>query len=150
MCELADKAGVNNVYIHAFTDGRDCDPKSGLKFIKNIEKKITKLSAELISVIGRYYAMDRDQRWERIKLAYDLLVHSKGEKNQNIADAVQNSYDEGITDEFIKPICKVDADGHPIAKLKKMMWLFALTSEQTDVEKLAQYYLKRHARIYDA
>lgn len=119
LCELADKAGVNNLYIHAFTDGRDCDPKSGIKFIKKLEKQTTKLSAELISVIGRYYAMDRDQRWERIKLAYDLLVHSKGEKNQNIADAVQNSYEKGITDEFIKPICKVDADGHPIAKIEE-------------------------------
>ena len=119
LCELADKAGLNDVYIHAFTDGRDCDPKSGIKFIKKLEKQTSKLSAELISVIGRYYAMDRDQRWERIKLAYDLMVHSKGEKNQNIAEAVKNSYKKDITDEFIKPICKVDTNGQPIAKIEE-------------------------------
>tara|TARA_Y100000385_G_scaffold186453_1_gene192648 strand:+ start:1071 stop:2585 length:1515 start_codon:yes stop_codon:yes gene_type:complete len=119
LCELADKAGVDKVYIHAFTDGRDCDPKSGLKFIEKLEKQTAKLSAELISVIGRYYAMDRDQRWERIKLAYDLMVHSKGEKNQNIAEAIQESYKKNITDEFIKPISKVDTNGNPIANIEE-------------------------------
>ena len=99
---------TDNIYVRV----RICDATV-------LEKQITKLSAELVSVIGRYYAMDRDQRWERIKQAYDLLVHSKGEKNQDIADAVQNSYEKGITDEFIKPICKVDADGHPIAKIEE-------------------------------
>lgn len=117
LCELADKAGLNKVFVHAFTDGRDTDPKSGIGFIEKLESKIENLSAELVSVIGRYYAMDRDKRWERVKLAYDLLVNAKGEKSQNIVYSIQASYENEITDEFIKPITKVDAKGNPISKI---------------------------------
>ena len=119
LCELADKAELNKVYIHAFTDGRDTDPKSGKSFIEKLEAKTKNLSAELVSVIGRYYAMDRDKRWERIKLAYDLLVHAKGEKSTSITKAIQTSYDNGISDEFIKPISKTDYNGNPIAKINE-------------------------------
>lgn len=117
LCELADKAGLNKVFVHAFTDGRDTDPKSGKGFIEKLESKIENLSAELVNVIGRYYAMDRDKRWERVKLAYDLLVHAEGEKSQNITASIQTSYENEITDEFIKPISKVDAQGNPIAQI---------------------------------
>lgn len=119
LCELADTAGLDKVFIHAFTDGRDTDPKSGKGFIENLESKIANLSAELVSVIGRYYAMDRDKRWERVKLAYDLLVNADGEKSQNISASINSSYDNNITDEFIKPISKVDADGNTIAKINE-------------------------------
>ena len=117
MCELADSTGLDKVFIHAFTDGRDTDPKSGKGFIENLESKISNLSAELVSVIGRYYAMDRDKRWDRVKLAYDLLVKAEGEKSKDIITSIQTSYDNGITDEFIKPISKVDADGNTLAKI---------------------------------
>lgn len=119
LCELAAKAELNKVYVHAFTDGRDTDPKSGKSFVENLEAKTKNLSAELVSVIGRYYAMDRDKRWERIKLAYDLLVHAKGEKSTSITKAIQASYDNGVSDEFIKPISKTDQNGNPIAKIKE-------------------------------
>ena len=117
LCELADIAGIEKVYVHAFTDGRDTDPKSGKGFIEKLESKISNLSAELVSVIGRYYAMDRDKRWERVKLAYDLLVNADGEKSQDITASIQDSYENNITDEFIKPISKVDANGNPLAKI---------------------------------
>ena len=119
LCELADKAGLENVYIHAFTDGRDTDPKSGKGFIEKLESKISNLSAELVSVVGRYYAMDRDTRWERVKLAYDLMVHAKGEKTKDLVDAIQSSYNAGVTDEFVKPLSKVDADGNALAKIEE-------------------------------
>ncbi|NDF59986.1 MAG: 2,3-bisphosphoglycerate-independent phosphoglycerate mutase [Crocinitomicaceae bacterium] len=117
LCEMAKQQGVENVFIHAFTDGRDCDPKSGLHFIKELEKEIATTTGKIASVIGRYYAMDRDNRWERVKKAYDLLVLGKGEKFSSATDAVEHSYAETITDEFIEPsvICNGD---QPIATIK--------------------------------
>lgn len=117
LCELADTAGLDKVFIHAFTDGRDTDPKSGKGFIEKLENKISNLSAQLASVVGRYYAMDRDKRWERVKLAYELLVNGEGEKSEDILNAIQSSYNNKVTDEFIKPITKVDSNGNPIAKI---------------------------------
>lgn len=119
LCELADTAGLNDVFVHAFTDGRDTDPKSGKGFIQTLESKLSNLSAELVSVIGRYYAMDRDTRWERVKLAYDLLVHAEGEKSKDLVNSIQASYDSGVTDEFVKPIVKVDANGTAKAKIEE-------------------------------
>ena len=119
LCELADSAGLKNVFIHAFTDGRDTDPKSGIGFIENLEAKTANISAELVSVIGRYYAMDRDKRWERVQLAYDLLVNSKGHKSTDLSASINESYANGITDEFIKPITKVDENGVSIASIKE-------------------------------
>ena len=116
LCELANKAGVENVFVHAFTDGRDCDPKSGKIFIEKLEQNL--YGAKIASVCGRYYAMDRDKRWERVKIAYDLLVNGKGEISQNISDAIQKSYDNGVTDEFIKPVISVDENDNPIATIK--------------------------------
>jgi 2,3-bisphosphoglycerate-independent phosphoglycerate mutase len=102
--DAAEKAGLTQVYIHAFTDGRDCDPKSGLGFIQNIQQHIAPTHAKIASITGRYYAMDRDKRWERVKLAYDALVHGVGEHSNDLVAALQQSYDAGVTDEFIKPI----------------------------------------------
>ena len=117
LCQLANKAGVKNVFIHAFTDGRDCDPKSGKGFIKKLEQNL--FGAKIASVCGRYYAMDRDKRWERIKLSYDLMIKAKGEKSQNLQASIQNSYNSGVTDEFIKPIIAVDEKSQPIAQIKE-------------------------------
>ncbi len=113
LCDLAKEHDIKEVFIHAFMDGRDCDPKSGLKHIQNLEKHlaISPLStgrgaggeAKVATVCGRYYAMDRDKRWERIKLAYDMLVNGIGKKFTNAVDAVKTSYAENVTDEFIKP-----------------------------------------------
>lgn len=119
LCELANENNVNNVFVHAFTDGRDCDPKSGKSHIDNLEKNLAKSSGVLASVIGRYYAMDRDNRWERIKLAYDLLVEGKGEKSTDLVNSIQQSYNNGLTDEFIKPLVKVDENNNPIATIKE-------------------------------
>ncbi len=117
LCELANKAGIEKVFIHAFTDGRDCDPKSGIGFIKQLEQNL--FGARIASICGRYYAMDRDKRWERIKLAYDLLTKGKGEVSLNLTDSIQNSYNNGITDEFIKPIISVDENKNPIVKIQE-------------------------------
>jgi 2,3-bisphosphoglycerate-independent phosphoglycerate mutase len=119
LIDAATNSGVTNMFVHAFTDGRDVDPKSGKKYIEDLEAYLTTKPAKLASVIGRYYAMDRDKRWERVKLAYDLLVHATGEKSTNIAESIQKSYDENTTDEFIKPIVKVDAANQPIATIKE-------------------------------
>ena len=102
---------LSNVYVHAFTDGRDVDPKSGIEFIKRIEKSTENSGAKLASVIGRYYAMDRDKRWERTKKCYDLLVKGVGLQTSNFIDSIKESYRKNITDEFIEPLIKVDKNG---------------------------------------
>ena len=117
LCELANKAGIENVFVHAFMDGRDCDPKSGKEFIKELEHNL--FGAKIASICGRYYAMDRDKRWERVKLAYDLLTNGIGESSQNLLHSIQKSYNNGITDEFIKPIVSVDGNQKPIASIKE-------------------------------
>ena len=101
LCRMAKDQGVESAYIHAFTDGRDCDPNSGLDFIQELEKAIIDTPAQIASVIGRYYAMDRDNRWERVKKAYDLIVHGQGKAFDSAAEAIQASYDKDETDEFI-------------------------------------------------
>ncbi len=117
LCELAHNAGVKKVFVHAFTDGRDCDPKSGLRFIQKLEKNLH--GAQIVSVCGRYYAMDRDKRWERIKFAYDLMTKGSGEQSQNLAESIQKSYDNGVTDEFIKPIVHIDENGYPFGSIQE-------------------------------
>ena len=117
LCELANKSGITNIFVHAFTDGRDCDPKSGKGFIQKLEQNL--FGAKIASICGRYYAMDRDKRWERIKVSYDLMVNGEGEKSQNLSETIQHSYDNGVTDEFIKPIISVDENGIPIATIKE-------------------------------
>ncbi len=117
LVKAASKFGLAS-FVHAFTDGRDVDPKSGIQFIGDLENYLKNHNSKLASVIGRYYAMDRDKRWERVKLAYDLLVNGIGKKAINATEAIQESYNQGITDEFIKPISIVDTNNNPIATIQ--------------------------------
>jgi 2,3-bisphosphoglycerate-independent phosphoglycerate mutase len=109
---------LSDVFIHAFTDGRDTDPKSGLGFIKDLQLHLNKTAGKIASVSGRYYAMDRDKRWERVKMAYDALVNGEGEKATDAVHAIENSYKKNITDEFIKPCVIVDEAQQPLAKIQ--------------------------------
>ena len=102
--DLTEQAGLDKVYIHAFTDGRDTDPKGGLGYVNDLQQHLSGKYARLASIVGRYYAMDRDKRWERVKLAYDLLVNGIGTPFNDALDALEMSYAEGVTDEFVKPI----------------------------------------------
>lgn len=106
---LCKAKGLQHVYVHAFTDGRDTDPKSGWAFLAELEKHMQATTGKLATVVGRYYAMDRDKRWERVKLAYDALVHRKGKMTDDFQSAVQTSYNEGITDEFLQPLIASNA-----------------------------------------
>jgi len=115
----ANDFGLNDVYLHAFTDGRDVDPKSGKGFVADIENYMSKTTGKLASICGRYYAMDRDQRWERVKLSYDVMVNGIGEKSHDATFSIQKSYDSDITDEFIKPIVMLDENEKPVAKIEK-------------------------------
>lgn len=119
LCDMTRDFGLNQVFIHAITDGRDTDPFSGKGFIEQLEAHLKKSNGVIASVIGRYYSMDRDKRWERVKLGYDLYVHGTGKPVTSITDAIQSSYDEGITDEFIKPTCKVNETGQPVATISE-------------------------------
>jgi 2,3-bisphosphoglycerate-independent phosphoglycerate mutase len=111
LCDIAKEYGLENAFIHCFMDGRDTDPKSGKGFIADLESHCAKSAGKIASIVGRYYAMDRDKRWERVKVAYDLIVNGEGVKATDMVQAVQNSYDEGVTDEFIKPIVNSTVDG---------------------------------------
>lgn len=119
LCDAAAVYNLDKVFVHAFLDGRDTDPKSGLGFITELEQHIEGSTAQLASAIGRYYAMDRDNRWERVKLAYDLMVGGVGEPTTSITQLIKESYLKDVTDEFVKPIVKVDADGNPIAVIEE-------------------------------
>ncbi|MCF0178070.1 MAG: 2,3-bisphosphoglycerate-independent phosphoglycerate mutase [Bacteroidales bacterium] len=116
---IAAEQGLQKVYVHCLMDGRDCDPKSGKGFVEELEQKLAASTGKIASVIGRYYTMDRDKRWERVKEGYDLIVNGVGEKATSAVEAIQNSYNNGVTDEFIKPICIVGADGEPVATIKE-------------------------------
>ncbi|GAA3772938.1 2,3-bisphosphoglycerate-independent phosphoglycerate mutase [Corallibacter vietnamensis] len=118
LVKAANSFGVENSYIHAFTDGRDVDPKSGFGFVTELQQHIENTNTQLATITGRYYAMDRDKRWERVKLAYDALVHGMGEQSQDALKSISANYDNDITDEFIKPIVMVDDAKQPIAKIK--------------------------------
>lgn len=111
LCEISEKYGIDNTFVHCFMDGRDTDPKSGKGFIEDLQAHCGKTKGKIASIIGRYYAMDRDKRWNRVKEAYDLLVSGIGKKASDMVKAVEESYDEGITDEFIKPIVNAGVDG---------------------------------------
>jgi len=119
LLNAAAENGLSDVFVHGFTDGRDVDPKSGLGFVQEIETHMKKSTGKLATICGRYYAMDRDQRWERVKLSYDAMVKGVGEKSKDAVGSIQKSYDDGITDEFIKPIIMVDQQERPVAKIEK-------------------------------
>ena len=116
LCRLANENNIAKVYIHAFTDGRDCDPKSAKNFIKELEKNL--FGAKIASISGRFYAMDRDKRWERIKKSYEAMVNGSGLKTSNIQETIQDYYNENITDEFIPPTVCVDSDGSAISLIQ--------------------------------
>ena len=118
LCDISKHYGIENTYVHCFMDGRDTDPRSGKGFIAALEKHMAESTGKIASIIGRYYAMDRDKRWERVKVAYDQLVNGEGAKFTNMVEAVEKSYEEGVTDEFIKPIVNVDAEGNAIGTIK--------------------------------
>ncbi|MFC4723440.1 2,3-bisphosphoglycerate-independent phosphoglycerate mutase [Geojedonia litorea] len=118
LVDAAEASGVKQSFIHAFTDGRDVDPKSGFGFITSLQSHIKNTNTKLASITGRYYAMDRDKRWERVKLAYDALVNGLGTPSKNATESIQNSYNQNITDEFIEPIIMVDDTNNPVATIK--------------------------------
>lgn len=119
LVDVTQQYGLDKVYIHAFLDGRDTDPQSGLGFVTEVEDYIAPTPVKVASAIGRYYAMDRDNRWERVKQAYDLLVNGTGKPVQSITEAIKDSYAQEVTDEFILPVVKTDANGAPIAVIKE-------------------------------
>ena len=119
LLDVAKENEVDNVYLHAFTDGRDCDPKSAPYFLNEVQEHMDKSTGEIATVTGRYYAMDRDNRWERVKEAYDGVVNGVGVKTDNVIDTIKANYEAGITDEFHKPIIATNADGSPKAKIKE-------------------------------
>ncbi len=114
LCDITKDYGLKNVYIHALTDGRDTDPRSGLGFVKELLEHLQNSNGVIASLTGRYYTMDRDNRWERIKQGYDLMVHGKGKKSRDVLRAIKESYDDGVTDEFIKPVVIVDEKNEPL------------------------------------
>jgi 2,3-bisphosphoglycerate-independent phosphoglycerate mutase len=118
LIDAAEASGVQQSFVHAFTDGRDVDPKSGFGFITSLEDHIKNTHTKLATITGRYYAMDRDKRWERIKLAYDAMVSGIGHLSHNATASIDRSYNQNITDEFIDPIVMVDANNKPITKIK--------------------------------
>ncbi len=119
LLSIAHKNNLKNVFVHAFTDGRDCSPTSGLSFIKELQDHLNTTTGKLASVTGRYWAMDRDKRWERVKVCYDALINATGNKTENAIAEIQKSYDEGITDEFLKPIILTNQQNQPIATIKE-------------------------------
>ena len=118
LCDISKHYGIEKSFVHCFMDGRDTDPRSGKGFIEALERHMATSAGQIASIIGRYYAMDRDKRWERVKIAYDQLVNGVGEGATDMVAAMQKSYDEGVTDEFVKPIVHVDGEGQPIGTIK--------------------------------
>ncbi|MBX2941051.1 MAG: 2,3-bisphosphoglycerate-independent phosphoglycerate mutase [Cyclobacteriaceae bacterium] len=119
LCTIAKDNGVENLFVHAFTDGRDTDPKSAVGYLTDLQDHMNKTTGKLASVVGRYYAMDRDKRWGRVKLAYDAMVNGIGEMSNDPIAAIETSYKNGVTDEFLKPIIAVNPSGKPLAVIKE-------------------------------
>ena len=119
MCDIATEMGLKDVFVHGLTDGRDTDPRSGLGFMEADVEYLKNTNARFASVIGRYYGMDRDQNWDRVRLAYDLLTKGEGKATTDVIESIKASYEEGVTDEFIKPIVVVDEQGAPIGKVEE-------------------------------
>jgi 2,3-bisphosphoglycerate-independent phosphoglycerate mutase len=119
LCDMTKDYGLTKVFIHGFGDGRDTDPRSGVGYMQNLLKQLETSNARVASFVGRYYAMDRDKRWERIKEAYDLLVNGAGTPTTNIVKAMQESYEAGVTDEFMKPIVVTDFAGNPTGTIQE-------------------------------
>ncbi|MDR1876060.1 MAG: 2,3-bisphosphoglycerate-independent phosphoglycerate mutase [Flavobacteriaceae bacterium] len=142
LVEAAHVSQVDNVFVHAFTDGRDCDPQSGRGFIEETLEFCRENNAKLASIVGRYYAMDRDKRWERVKVAYDAMINAEGVKTDDPLEAIRQSYQDGITDEFLKPII-VTENNQPVAKIKEgdvvICFNFRTDRPREIVDVLSQY-----------
>ena len=119
LCDMAKQYGVNDVFVHAFTDGRDVDPKSGKGYMEELQSHLKTSNGTVASVTGRYYAMDRDKRWERVAKAYNVMVKGTGTKFQDPIEAIQASYDSGVTDEFIEPVSIVDENNVPVGLIEQ-------------------------------
>jgi len=119
LCDLTKEFGLQNVYIHALTDGRDTDPKSGYGYIKELLEYLKKSNGQIATITGRYYTMDRDKRWERIKVGYDAMLYGNGNRTSDLLAAIEKSYKEGVTDEFIKPIVNITDNGLPVGVIKE-------------------------------
>ena len=119
LCDIAADYGLGDrTFVHCFMDGRDTDPRSGKGYLEALERHMSATAGRVATVVGRYYAMDRDKRWDRVKRAYDALVEGIGTPATDMADAVQRSYDAGVTDEFVEPVVRVDADGNPVGTIR--------------------------------
>ena len=132
LLDAANSFGLDSVFLHAFTDGRDCDPKSGRYFISDIQHYMRKTTGELATITGRYYAMDRDKRWERVKLAYDALVNGRGLDLPMLEQSIVDSYHNHVTDEFIKPVIMTDENGNPKLPFKRRRGYFLQFLGQTE------------------
>jgi 2,3-bisphosphoglycerate-independent phosphoglycerate mutase len=119
LCDAAKANDIEEAFIHAFTDGRDTDPKSGVHFLNELKEHLQHSTGRIASVVGRYYAMDRDKRWERVKLAYDALVHGEGERSKDIISSIVKSYSNGVTDEFIRPIIQANDENQALALIEE-------------------------------
>ncbi len=117
LLDMTAKYNCPQVFVHGFTDGRDVDPISGAKYLQKLSQKLDQTKAKLATITGRYYAMDRDKRWERVKKAYDALVHGKGTPSDNMIESIEKSYDAGVTDEFIEPLIGIDSNNEPLGKI---------------------------------
>jgi 2,3-bisphosphoglycerate-independent phosphoglycerate mutase len=118
LCDMTKNYGLNKVFIHALTDGRDTDPRSGLGFIQNLENHLATSNGQIATILGRYYGMDRDKRWERVKIAYDLMVHGTGTAFTDSVAVMKDSYASDKTDEFVQPHVRVDANGNVVGKIQ--------------------------------
>ncbi|HKL38032.1 MAG TPA: 2,3-bisphosphoglycerate-independent phosphoglycerate mutase, partial [Bacteroidales bacterium] len=119
LCDMTGDYGLDKVYVHALTDGRDTDPYSGKGYVRDLQDHLKQSNGQIASLVGRFYAMDRDKRWERIKEAYDLFVHGKGKKTRDVLQAIQESYDNELTDEFIEPVVVTDENDQPVGTIKE-------------------------------
>lgn len=149
LCDIVNGALIERSYIHVFTDGRDTDPKSGLQFLKELEAHIQNMPIQIASIIGRYYAMDRDKRWERIKKAYDLLVHGKGEKIADFETALQRAYQKDLTDEFLMPMVGLDDQGDILPRLQPGDVLICFNFRTDRPRQLSEALTQRNFPKYD-
>jgi 2,3-bisphosphoglycerate-independent phosphoglycerate mutase len=149
LCDITQEQEIKDVFIHAFTDGRDTDPKGGAGYLKEVLDHIEGQSAQLASVIGRYYAMDRDKRWERTKLAYDLLVRGKGEATTDALATIRQRYDQDETDEFLKPIVVTGENGEPIATLQDGDVLICFNFRNDRPRQISEVLTQRNMPDYD-
>jgi len=149
LCDMTMDYGLKKVFIHSFGDGRDTDPRSGIGYMKNLVDHLKKSNGIVASFIGRYYAMDRDKRWERIKEGYDLIVNGKGIPSTDILESMQKSYDSGVTDEFMKPIVITDGSGNPVGRVRWRCYSFLQFQERQGKRAYNCSYSERYTGIWN-